>query len=119
MLLQTELAKLRNSIGKNLTKNFISHSNSSAGIAILFVKKKDESLRMCVDYRGLNKVIKKNRYPLPLIFGLLDQLGRAKIFTKIDLRELTTSCESRKETNERQLSVQGMAILSIMSCPSA
>ena len=41
---------------------------------------------MCVDYRGLNKVTKKNRYPLPLILGLLEQLGRAKIFTRIDLR---------------------------------
>ena len=43
-------------------------------------------MRMCVDYRGLNKITKKNRYPLPLISGLLEQLGRAKIFTKIDLR---------------------------------
>jgi hypothetical protein len=52
----------------------------------LFVKKKDGSLRMYVDYRGLNKVIKKNHYLLPLISGLLEQLGSAKIFTKIDLR---------------------------------
>jgi hypothetical protein len=43
-------------------------------------------LCICVDYRGLNKVIKKNRYPLPLISGLLEQLGSTKIFTKIDLR---------------------------------
>ena len=41
---------------------------------------------MCVDYRGLNKVTIKNRYPLPLISGLLNQLGQAKIYTKIDLR---------------------------------
>ena len=50
------------------------------------MKKKDGSLRMCVDYRGLNKVTKKNCYLLLLISGLLEQLGRAKIFTKIDLR---------------------------------
>jgi hypothetical protein len=52
---------------------------------LLFVKKKDGSLRMCVDYRGLNKVTKKNRYILPLISGLLEQLGSTKIFTKTDL----------------------------------
>ena len=50
------------------------------------MKKKDGSLQICVDYRGLNKVTKKNFYPLSLISGLLEQLGRAKIFTKIDLR---------------------------------
>jgi hypothetical protein len=85
-LSQTELAELRKYIDENLAKNFIRHSKSPAGAPILFVKKKDGSLRMCVDYRGLNKVTKKNRYPLPLISGLLDQLGQAKIFTKIDLR---------------------------------
>jgi len=50
------------------------------------VKKNDGSLRMCVDYRGLNKITIKNRHPLPLISGLLEQLGEAKIYTKIDLR---------------------------------
>lgn len=85
-LSQTELAELRKYIDENLAKNFIRHSKSPAGAPILFVKKKDGSLRMCVDYRGLNKVTKKNRYPLPLISGLLEQLGRARIFTKIDLR---------------------------------
>ena len=50
------------------------------------MKKKDGSLRMCVDYRGLNKITVKNRYPLPLISGLFDQLSQAKIYTKIDLR---------------------------------
>jgi len=85
-LSQTELVELRKYIDENLAKNFICHSKSPAGAPILFVKKKDGSLRMCVDYRGLNKVTKKNRYPLPLISGLLEQLGRARIFTKIDLR---------------------------------
>jgi hypothetical protein len=81
-----ELATLREYIDENLFKNFIWHSKSLAGVPILFVKKKDESLHMCVDYRGLNKVTKKNRYPLPLISGLLEQLRSAKIFIKIDLR---------------------------------
>ena len=85
-LSQTELTALREYIDENLAKGFIRHSKSPAGAPILFVKKKDGSLRMCVDYRGLNKITKKNRYPLPLISGLLDQLGQAKIYTKIDLR---------------------------------
>lgn len=85
-LSQNELAALRDYLDENLAKNFIQHSKSPAGAPILFVKKKDGSLRMCVDYRGLNKVTIKNRYPLPLISGLLDQLGQAKIYTKLDLR---------------------------------
>jgi hypothetical protein len=85
-LSQNELAALRDYLDENLAKNFIRHSKSPAGAPILFVKKKDGSLRMCVDYRGLNKVTIKNQYPLLLISGLLDQLGQAKIHTKIDLR---------------------------------
>ena len=85
-LSQDELAELKTYIEENLAKNFIRHSKSPAGAPILFVKKKDGSLRMCVDYRGLNKITIKNRYPLPLISGLLDQLNQAKIYTKIDLR---------------------------------
>jgi hypothetical protein len=77
---------LRDYLDENLAKNFIRHSNSPAGAPILFVKKRNDSLRMCMDYCGLNKVTIKNRYPLPLISGLLDQLSQAKIHTKIDLR---------------------------------
>ena len=85
-LSQDELATLKEYIDENLAKGFIRHSKSLASASIIFVKKKDGSLRMCVDYRGLNKITIKNRYPLPLIFGLLNQLGQAKIYTKIDLR---------------------------------
>jgi hypothetical protein len=85
-LSQNELAALQDYFDENLAKNFIQHSKSPAGAPILFVKKKDGSLQMCVDYRGLNKVIIKNRYPLPLISGLLDQLDQTKIYTKLDLR---------------------------------
>jgi hypothetical protein len=67
-----ELVALREYIDENLSKNFIRHSKSPTGAPILFIKKKDGSLRMCVDYRGLNKVTKKNHYPLPLISGFLE-----------------------------------------------
>ena len=71
-LSQNELATLREYLDENLAKNFIRHLKSPAGAPILFVKKEDGSLRMCVDYRGLNKIIVKNRYPLSLISGFFD-----------------------------------------------
>ena len=60
-------------LDENLEKGFIQLSKSLAGAPILFVKKKDGSLCLCVNYRGLNKITIRNRYPLPLIPELLDQ----------------------------------------------
>ena len=62
----------------------------------MFVKRPDGKLRLVVDFRGLNKVTVKNRYPLPLILEMLDRLHKAKIFTKIDLRNASTQavCKS-------------------------
>jgi Reverse transcriptase (RNA-dependent DNA polymerase) len=84
---ELELAELRRYIEENLARGFIRPSRSSAGAPILFAKKKDGSLRLCVDYRGLNQVTIRNRYPLPLLHELLDRLGSAKIFTQFDIRE--------------------------------
>ena len=81
-----ELQVLREYLHDNLAKGFIRHSTLSAGTPILFVKKKDGSLRLCVDYRGLNLLTKKNWYPLPLIGKALDRLSGAKIYTKLDIR---------------------------------
>ena len=81
-----ELTALQMFIDKNLTTGFIQPTSSSHTALVLFIKKKDRSLRLCVDYRGLNKLTKKDRYPLPLISDLLDSPSRAKIYTKIDLR---------------------------------
>lgn len=69
-LSEKELEALREYLDENLKKGFIRPSESPAGAPILFVKKKDGSLRMCVDYRGINKITIKNRYPLPLIAEL-------------------------------------------------
>jgi hypothetical protein len=85
-LLQNILATLHEYIDENLKKRFIQHSKSLIGSLILFVKKNDDSFRMCVDYHGLNRLIIKNQYLLPLILGLLDQFNHAKVYTKIDLR---------------------------------
>ena len=67
-------------------KGFIKPSTSSWGAPILFVQKKDGTLRLCIDYRQLNRVTIKNRYMLPRIDDLVDQLRGACVFSKIDLR---------------------------------
>ena len=72
-------------IDTHLKTGFIRPSESSASAPILFDKKPDGSLCMCVDYRSLNNLIIKNRYPLPPIDKSLDRLGRAKRFTQLDL----------------------------------
>ena len=69
-----------------MSKGFIRPSVSPWGAPVLFVKKKDGTMRMCIDYRQLNKVIVKNKYPLPRIDDLFDQLQGASLFSKIDLR---------------------------------
>ena len=83
---EKELEELRDYLGKNLSRGWIRESDSPVGAPILFVKKKDGSLRLCVDYRGLNAVTKKDRYPLPLIGEALDRLGTAKYYTKLDIK---------------------------------
>ena len=80
-----ELEILKTYIETHLKTGFIRPSKSPAGAPILFDKKSDGSLRLCVDYRGLNNLTIKNRYPLPLIGESLDRLGRAKRFTQLDL----------------------------------
>jgi hypothetical protein len=81
-----ELAELKKQLQELLDKGFICPSTSPWGCPTLFVKKKDESLRLCIDYRPLNAVTIKNKYPLPRIDVLFDQLVRAEVFSKIDIR---------------------------------
>ena len=85
-LSEPELEALRTYLDENLEKGFIQPSKSPIGAPNLFVKKKDGSLRLCVDYHGLNKNIVHNQYPLPLILELLDRLRCPQFFSKIDLR---------------------------------
>ncbi|WMV41161.1 hypothetical protein MTR67_034546 [Solanum verrucosum] len=80
-----ELKELKEQLKDLLNKGFIQLSISLWGALVLFVKKKDGSLRMCIDYRQLNKVTIKNNYPLPGIDDLFDQLQGANFFSKIDL----------------------------------
>jgi len=82
----SELGELKNQLEELLEKQFIRPSVSPWVALVLLVKKKDGSMRLCVDYRQLNKVTIKNRYPLPRIDDLMDQLVGAEVFSKIDLR---------------------------------
>jgi len=82
----TELVELKKQIEDLMEKQFIRPSTSPWGAPVLLVKKKDGSSRLCVDYRQLNKMTIKNKYPLPRIDGLMNQLHGSSVFSKIDLR---------------------------------
>ena len=81
----TELAEMRKWLTELLDAGYIQPSKAPYGAPILFQKKQDGSLRMCVDYRALNKVTVKYKYPVPLIQDLFDKLTKAVYFTKLDL----------------------------------
>jgi hypothetical protein len=81
-----KLAKLKKQLNELEQKGYVKPSSSPWGAPVLFVKKKDGSMRLCVDYRALNEVTIKNKYPLPRIDDLFDQLKGAKYCSKIDLR---------------------------------
>jgi len=81
-----ELVELKKQLQELLDKGLIQLSVSPRGALVLFVRKKDGSLRLCIDYRELNRVTVKNKYPLPRIDALFNQLAGATVFSKIDLR---------------------------------
>ncbi|GJV80277.1 putative reverse transcriptase domain-containing protein [Tanacetum coccineum] len=85
-LAPSEMKELSDQLKELSDKGFIRPSSSPWGAPVLFVKKKDGSFRMCIDYRELNKLTVKNHYPLPRIDDLFDQLQGSSIYSKIDLR---------------------------------
>ncbi|UPX20316.1 uncharacterized protein EKO05_0010552 [Ascochyta rabiei] len=86
-LSRRELDILREYLEAAQEKGWIRPSKSPAGAPILFVPKPDGTMRLCVDYWGLNKITIKNRYPIPLVSEMMDRLSKAKVFTKLDLRD--------------------------------
>jgi len=84
-MMPAKLAKLKIQLQELLEKEFIPPNSSPWGAPVLFVKKKDETLRLCIDYQRLNKVMVKNKYLLPRIDNLFDQLKGVRVFLKIDL----------------------------------
>ena len=84
-MVSVELQELRVQIQELLDKGFIRLSTSPWGALVLFAKKKNKTLQLCIDYRQLNKVTIKNRYPLSRIDDLFDQLRGVRVYSKIDL----------------------------------
>jgi hypothetical protein len=104
-----ELKELQMQPEELLRKGYIHPSVSAWGALVLFVNNKDRTLRMCMDFRQLNKVTVKKKYPLPRIYDLFDQLREAKIFSKIDLRSGYHQ-GSEMKTSTRLPSRQGTVI---------
>jgi len=92
-----ELAELKKLLQELLHKGLIQPSMSPWGAPAWFVRKKDSSMRFCIDYRELNRVTMKNKYPLPRIDDLFDQLAGAAIFSKINLRSGYHQLKIKKE----------------------
>jgi hypothetical protein len=105
-----ELKELKMHIQELLDKGFIRPSVLPWGAPVVFMKMKDGTLRMCIDYRELNKITIKNKYPLPHIDDLFDQLQGAQIFSKIDLRSGYHQLRIREKIFLRRLSAPDMVI---------
>jgi hypothetical protein len=93
---ENELEEIRNYLKQNLKRGWIRESFAEGASPILFVKKKDGKLRLCVDYRGLNEITRKDRHKLPLISEALDRLKGAKYFTKLDIKDAYHNIRIRK-----------------------
>ena len=96
-LAPAELKELKAQLEELIEKGLIRPSHSPWGAPVLFVKKKDGSLRLCIDYREINKATIKNKYPLPRIDDLFDQLAGSAVFSKIDLRSGYHQLKIREE----------------------
>ncbi len=97
---EEELILVKRYLEKHLNKDFIVISSISFVSLILFARKPNEELRLCVDYKKLNAIIKKNRYPLPLINELMTRLFKAKYLTKIDIRHAFNRIRMITEADE-------------------
>ncbi|EDN93097.1 hypothetical protein SS1G_08962 [Sclerotinia sclerotiorum 1980 UF-70] len=95
-----ELQALKKFIDENLNRGWIAPSNASFAAPILFVKKANGDLRLCVDYRKLNEISAKDGYPLPRIDEILSQMSKAKIFTKLDLRAAFNAIRMHPDSEE-------------------
>ncbi|GJY32637.1 putative reverse transcriptase domain-containing protein [Tanacetum coccineum] len=109
-LAPSEMKELSEQLQELSDKGFIRPSSSPWGAPVLFVKKKDGSFRMCIDYRELNKLTVKNRYPLPRIDDLFDQLQGSSIYSKIDLRSGYHQLRVREQDIPKTTSELGMEL---------
>ena len=112
-----ELVAMKAYIKAYLANGFIRPSQSPAAAPVMFVKWPDGKVRLVVDYRGLNAVTVKNRFPLPLIPEMLDRLHHAKVFTKIELRNAYHQVRVQEGLSGRQHSGVGRAISNTRCVP--
>jgi hypothetical protein len=113
-----ELEELKTQLQDLLEKGFIRPSSSPWGCPAIFVKKKDQTLRMCVDYRPLNEVTIKNKYPLPWIDILFDQLTGARVSPRLTSGQAIIRSVFDLRIYPRPHSLRGMDYLNICSCLS-
>ena len=113
-----ELNELKSQLKELIDKKYIRPSVSPCGAPVIFLRKKHRTMRLCIDYRQLNKMTIKNRYPLPRIDDIFDQLHGSTVFSKIDLRSIT-KLGLKMKTSLKQLLELDMAIMSLSSCHSA
>ena len=111
-----ELKELKKQLDIQEKMGLIRPSSSPWGCGVLFVKKKDGTDRLCVDYRPLNKKTIKNKYPLPNINELFEQLKGAQVFSKLDLRWVIIRFESMSKIFPRRLSGQALVHMNTLSC---
>src|SRR5438309_8776519 len=111
-----ELVELKVQLDELIELKFIEKSVSPWGAPVLFAKKKDGTMRLCIDYRKLNTVTVKNKYPMPRIDALFDQLGGAKYFSKIDLRTGYLQVRVRDQDIPKPHSDPDMDTTSLKSC---
>ncbi len=104
-----ELKELKVQFAELLAKGYFKPSKSPYGAPVLFVHKKDGTLRMYLDYRALKKATVKNQYPLPRIDDLFDRLSRAKVLVGLTCARGITKFGMQKGTKKRPLTTQGMA----------
>jgi hypothetical protein len=115
---ELELVELKKQIDELLEKGYIRLSTSTWAAPVIFVEKKDDTKRMCIDYRALNEVTIKNKYPLPRIEDLFDQLRGARVFSKIDLRLGYKQLRIQPQIYRRQHSSLSMDYMSSWLCHS-
>ena len=112
-----ELKALDNYINDALANGWIRESQSPIGAPIFFIPRKSGELRLCVDYRGLNDITTKNRYPLPLTSELLDRLGGSVLFSELDLRNAYYRIRTREVDEWKTAFAPDTTTSNISSCP--
>lgn len=115
-LSRPETAELRKQLAELVEAGYLQPSRSPYATLVLFQRKKEGMLRLCMDYRTLNKLTIKNKYPLPLIADSFDRLVDARVFSKLDLRQGYYQIRIAPDDEEKTTTQLGMGVMSSWSC---